>query len=136
MKRDLKLIIRAMAMMMAILVMAPSTGLAQTLYFCTMSGEVGPKCCCNHDRDSLSAKGPALLATPCCEVSSKVSRHQAQGIQVEITKLKNPTFIALPEIVHASLIGVTLSQLALLNGSTSPPNTGPSLCIQHCSYLI
>ncbi len=133
--RNLQFVVRAMALVMAILLAVPASGLGQLLFFCTMTGEVGPKCCCQHEVEHI--EGPSLSTAPCCEVVSAESlvlptRVEVQAPQFEVAQLADLPFKPSDRTrVRAS------TRLVLPLGSRGPPpDTGPPIFIKHCSYLI
>ena len=134
--RRLPIIVRMMASLMAILLAAPTGGAGQFVYFCTMTGERGPKCGCQHDAEA-SEPHSSLSAVPCCEVVGANAQLQPTRIEVISPEFETPQFVALPfASAHRLQLSATTS-IARSYGARGPsPDIGPPLFIKHCSYLI
>ena len=135
--RNLKLVVRVMALLMAILVAAPASGLGQLLFFCTMTGETGSKCCCQQEVEQDALDMPSLRAVPCCElVSAK------QQIPPTRVKVQAPRFEKMKAVVPPfARIGGTLvrapTRVALPHGFRGPPpDTWPPIFIKFNSFRI
>ncbi len=135
--RNPKLVVRAMALMMALLVAVPASGLGQLLFFCTITGEVGPKCCCQHEVEQDALEVPSLRAASCCEVVSAEQQVPPTRVEVQAPQFETPQFVALPFAPSERTRVRAPTRLALPHGSRGPPpDTGPPIFIKHCSYLI
>ncbi len=135
--RNLQLVMRAMALVMAMLVAVPASGLGQLLYFCTMTGEVGPKCCCQHEVGQDRVEVPTMSAAPCCEIVSAEQQVPPTRVEIHPPQFETPQLATLPfKPADGTLVRVP-TRLALPHGSRGPPpDTGPPIFIKHCSYLI
>ena len=134
---NLKLVVRAMALMMVLLVAVPASGLGQLLFFCTMTGAVGPKCCCQHEVEQDALEGASLRAAPCCEVVSAEQPISPTRDEVQEPQFETSKFIALSFTPSERTPVRAPTRLALPHGSRGPPpDTGPPIFIKHCSYLI
>jgi hypothetical protein len=137
MNRLVQTFVRAMAFVVVLAVAAPASGLSQLLYFCTMTGEVGPKCSCMHEVKTIAPEGPALSAAGCCELVS--SDAQLQPIWAELTapELESPEPMGLPTSPVEPAVAQIPAELMWSNGPRGPPPwADPPLFIQHCAYLI
>ena len=136
--RKLKIVVRMMALLMAILVALPAIGLGSLQYFCTMTGEVGPKCCCQHEADGAELDVPSVSAGQCCEVVSAERQVLPTRVEVITPDLEGPQFVLLPQASSDDRLLVRApTRLAVPHGSRGPPPaTGPPLFIQHSSFLI
>ena len=140
--RNLRIVMRMMALLMAILIAAPASGLGQTLYFCTMTGEVGAKCGCEHEESADVADGPAIGAASCCEVVGVEKQQPPAFIEAVAPDLETPKFVALiDKSDHWLPTPVPNFRLEPWGPRGPPPDPvtpsgGPPLFIDHCSYLI
>jgi hypothetical protein len=134
---NLQIVVRAMALVMAMLVAVPASGLGELLFFCTMTGEVGPKCCCQHEVEQDLVEGLSVSAVPCCEIVGSEQQVPPARVEVHTPKFETPQFAALlfKPGNHTQIHIPT--RLALPHGSRGPPpDTGPPIFIKHSSYLI
>jgi hypothetical protein len=125
--------------MMAILLAAPASGLGQLLYFCTMTGEVGPKCCCQYEAevDADASESATLAVAPCCMFDSADQQLQPTRVEVVLSEIETQQFVALPYLEDSPLLVRKSTGNVLSLGSRGPPpDTGPPLFIKYCSYLI
>jgi len=137
--RNLQLLSRAMALLMAILLAVPASGLGQLVYFCSMTGEVGPKCSCQHEVEAFALDGPVLTVAACCEVVGSDSLLLPTRVEVVSPEFETSKWVALPYKPAHRLLERNPTRLALLQSHGSrgpPPDSGPPLFIKHCSYLI
>ena len=135
--RNLQLVVRSIALVIAVLVAFPVSGLGQLLFFCTMTGEVGPKCCCQHEVEPDALEGPSLRAASCCEVVSAEQQVPPMRVQVQASQFETPQFSALRFTLSDRTRVCAPTGLALPHGSRGPPpDTGSPIFIKHCSYLI
>jgi hypothetical protein len=135
--RDIQLFVRMMVASIAILVSVPGTGLGHVLYLCSMTGQLGAKCCCDHEVQASNADGTSLSMTPCCEVVNGEQRLNPARVQSVSPKLAILQFIP-PAYPQSRPERVTVSTgLVALQASRGPPfDTGSAIYIRHCSYLI
>ncbi len=135
--RHFKLVVRAMALMMAVLVAAPTSGLGQLLYFCTMTKDVGPRCCCQHEAQQDTIEGPSLTAAPCCEIVSAEEQIPPTRVEVVWPELETPQFVAMPFQPGFRTPVRAPTRLTMPHGPRGPPpDTGPPIFVRYCSYLI
>ncbi len=130
--RNLQLVMRALALGMIILVAVPASGIGDLLYFCTMTGEVGSKCCCQHEAPQDIVAEPSLTAAPCCKVVSAEELIPPVRVEVVPPQFEPPLLVVvsfLPDHFPTAVRAPT--QLNLPDGSCGPP-----LFVKHCSYLI
>jgi hypothetical protein len=131
-----------MALLMAILIAAPASGLGKTLYFCTMTGEVGAKCGCDHEESADVADAPTIGAASCCEVVSVEKQLPPAFVEVVAPDLETPKIVALLDKSDHWLLTCTPNLRVEPWGPRGPPpdpvysSGGPPLFINHCSYLI
>ena len=135
--RNLRIAMRALALVMACAVAVPAIGMGQLLYFCTMSGDVGPHCGCHHDAHADTIDGPSLTTAPCCELVGAEELVPPIRVEVIAPELETPQFVALPLQSGRHIPVRAPTRLALPHGPRGPPpDTGPPIFIKHCSYLI
>ena len=119
------------------LVAAPASGLGQLLFFCTMTGEVGSQCCCQHEVERDVREVSTLRAAPCCEVVSTEQPALLSWVEVPAPQLKTPPFITLSFAPSERTRVRAPTRLALPYDSRGPPpDAGPPIFIKHCSYLL
>lgn len=135
--RNHTILARVLAVLMAALVALPASGLGQLLVLCTMTGEVGLECCCQHDAEAASTDGPSVSSALCCEALSADPQVQPTRIQVVSSEFETPQFVALAYEADDRLLARAPTGLASAYASRGPPpDNGPSLFIKHCSFLI
>ena len=137
--RNLQSVMRAPALMLVLLAAVPASGLSPLLYFCTMTGEVGPGCCCEHEGEvePATTTGSTLSAAPCCEVVSADPQVQLTRVEIVSAELEAPRVVALSHQLSDRSQVHLAKRLALPHGSRGPPpDYGSPIFIQHCCYLI
>jgi hypothetical protein len=135
--RKFEIVVRAMALMMALVLAAPTSGLGQLAYFCSMTGEVGERCCCRHEAEKASPDGPTMSAAPCCEIFNPDEQLQPTRFELKSPEFETPEFVALPTASDDRIQVRKPTRVALPHGARGPPpDTGPPLFIQNCSFLI
>ena len=120
--------------MTAILVAVPASGVSELLYFCSMTGKVGRKCCCQHETQEETAQGSSLFAPPCCKLVSTNQQLQPPRVEVISPELETSQIVTLPYESGDRFVVAVPMRLALPHDSRGPPDT--PLFIKHCSYLI
>ncbi len=135
--RTIPFVVRALALGLAILVAVPASGLGQLVYFCTMTGEVGPKCGCQHEVDLEHAGHPSVSTAPCCEIVSSEQHVPPTRVEVHTLQFETPNLVTLRFQPSHRTLGRVPMDLAVPHGPRGPPpDTGPPIFIRHCSYLI
>lgn len=135
--RILPVFVRAMALTMVFLVAAPASGLGQLLYFCTMSGEVGPRCSCGHSTEGGQPQVATASAPGCCELVGVDRLVQTPRVEVVPQEVEAPELLVLPPRPDAALARDLSSGLAFCQSPRGPPpRTGPPIFIENCSFLI
>jgi hypothetical protein len=137
MTRILPVFVRAMALTMVFLVAAPASGLGQFLYFCTMSGEVGPKCCCAHRAQGDRSQVATVSAPGCCELVGVDRLVQTPRVEVSPQEVEAPELLVLPPRPDTQQARKRASGLAFCQSPRGPPpRTGPPIFIENCAFLI
>ena len=122
---------------LAVMLSLQVSGLGKLLYACSMTGEVGPRCCCDHAREDRRDGQDALEGEPCCErVGERAVLQVIPSVSPELLPEELPLWRP-PARVLAR-------QALLIPGDQSPPPQargppraqGPPLFLQHRSLLI
>ena len=134
--RHLPIFVRALALVMATLVAAPASGVGQ-LFFCSMTGEVGQRCGCEHEVATSSVNTLSVSTAPCCEAVDQQSRVQPVRVEALSSDFDGPDAVAAHPVPAAQRHVSVASPRLLPYPSRGPPfATGPPLYIENCAYLI
>ena len=126
-----------MALAMATLVVAPANGLGQLLYFCSMTGAVGPQCCCEHEAEALLPDGLSISAAPCCDIVNQETRVPPARLEAISPDFDGPDHIAAhPSPIAERQVAVPSPRLLPRTTRGPPFATGPPLYVENCTYLI
>ena len=131
------LVVRAMFLMLALLLAVPVSGVGSLIFFCTMTGGLGPKCCCQYEVKQDAIDVPSVRAAPCCQEVSVERQVPPTRAEVQAPQFETPKFVASRCSTGEHTRVGALERLALPNSSRGPPpDTWPPICIKHCSFLI
>ena len=135
--RALQLSVRILVFVLGLMMAVPASGLGQLLFFCTMTGQVGPRCCCQPEVREETEAGPKVSSAPCCEVVRAEQPVPQVRAHVEAVQIEPPIVVTMttPFRARARVHGPIASLLHW--GPRGPPfDTGPPLFAKHCSFLI
>lgn len=131
------MVARFAASLLALLVFMTSGTIGGVAYLCLMDGQVRSECCCRKaqaEQDNDCAE--VVRADDCCEV--RVTKASHAPARVEATKHQvqpAPLLATLPFVTQIEPSAI--QQASLPPGARGPPpDSGPSLFIWNCSYLI
>jgi hypothetical protein len=120
---------------LAILLALPAAGLSELLFFCNMSGEIGPKCCCEH-ADIAMTDGPSLSEASCCkEVSVQASAASAVAETAAPTSQFDGLVARLEDFAPRTSIAVDQS-LAEPGAARALPPPSLRIFVANCSYIL
>ena len=126
--------LRAVAFLVSVLLVFPVSSLASVQIFCSMTGEVGQACGCEHEA-STDAE-PTISAAPCCEIVS--AEFPAPPPRADAPDIEGPELVALRPIAPTiEAPRRSPSRIAVPHGARGPPSgTAPPLFLKYCSFLI
>ena len=126
--------LRALTLGAMILLAAPTSALAPLLYFCSMTGAVGPKCCCNHAQ-APDPHEPAAGSIGCCAALNNSAAGAAHLLRDSAPSLDLPLIEAQPRpLTLRPAARLDRRAPARLGARSPPPDT--ALFKVHCTYLI
>jgi len=125
-----------MALALAMLVAVPAGGFTEFAYFCSMTGELGPKCGCGHTAES-NPDQPTLSAASCCELAGSDRDHWTPMLDGVAPQLEGPDlFVLNPTRVLPRLTWTPSTSWCPTSPRGPPPDNWPARYLANCSYLI
>ena len=133
-----------MTLLMVLLITLSSKGLSQVIYLCTMTGQVGPLCCCQHmeeleERSKVEDSTPDLSSPSCCELIDQESVYLSLHSPSSTLDLSSPyPQESTHQITHDQSTALKRSKVCSHSHARAPPlkATGPPLFIQYCTYRL
>ena len=128
---------RWLAVLVAVLTLAPLGGPGRALLFCHSMGRVMDACCCGSQRGVSAPEASVVVRAPsCCERLAAASPAAALAVR---------DAAAAPAL--AAVFGEPLALLGVVGGESrevtlapvearAPPPRGPPLFIENCALLI
>jgi hypothetical protein len=125
-----------MSLLLGLMLIAPG-GLGQLLFFCSMTGELGAQCCCEHEAELTLSDQPTASSGPCCEAVSNDTLVPPSRVDSVVPELASPSFVLAKTVAPASVYRLaTRRTVAPYTARGPPPDTGTPLYILYSSFLI
>jgi hypothetical protein len=127
---------RLVVLVTAATLLMPASALAQVLYLCTMSGLIGPKCCCSAPQEEPEAapQGPRFERPDCCEAQAQASRDAIAAAADHMPSVGPAMLVSTLTITDL----IDLERAASISGAAQargPPALGPPIYLENCSLL-
>ena len=129
------LVLRIISVLFIAVLTIPMSGLSQLLYLCSMTGEIGPRCCCQHEAQDHDEK--TVQVPSCCESVNTAFQSSSCRIQMKASQDQKTRMLATVAHVNVTKKIPALQMQDGVLGSRAPPkSTGPPIFIRCCSFLI
>ena len=132
-----QLVLRTMSVLLIVLLTIPISGLGQLLYLCSMTGEIGPRCCCQHLEQIEDRKDATIHAPSCCESVNTENYHSVGQVQIKGSQDQINRILAV--VTHWNMsqsTRVSRVEETVLGSRAPPKSTGPPIFVRYCSFLI
>jgi hypothetical protein len=127
---------RLVALITAATLLVPASALAQVVYLCTMTGAIGPKCCCSSvSEEPRAAPSRAQFERPdCCEAQAQASRDAIAAAADHMPSVGPAVLVS--TLALADLFDLErASSLSRAAQARGPPALGPPIYLENCSLL-